>query len=60
MIAAATVLPSPDGTGLFSLVLFNLHRLTIGSLTQTGITAGPELSRLAAWLAANPGLTVLE
>ena len=35
--------------------------LTNGSLHQTGITAGPELSGLAAsWLAANPGLSELE
>ena len=52
--------PNPDGNGLFSLVLFIPHNLTNGSLQTTGITAGPELSGLAACLAANPGLTELE
>ena len=51
--------PNPDSTGLFSLVLFIPDSLTNGSLRETGITAGPELSGLAAWLAANPGLTEL-
>ena len=30
-----------------------------GSLTSTKITAGPELSGLAAWLATSPTLTEL-
>ena len=59
-IPIAAVLPKLDSTGLFSIVLFIPHFLTFGSLTETGITAGPELSGLAACLAANPGLTVLK
>ena len=52
--------PNHDSTGLFSLVLLIPYYLTNGSLWRTGITAGPELSGLAAWLAGNPGLAVLE
>ena len=51
--------PNPDGVRIFSLDSFIPHNLTNGSLYQTGITAGPELSGLAACLAANPGLTEL-
>ena len=34
-------------------------QLTNGSLSKTGITAGPELSKLVACLSGNPSLTEL-